>query len=347
MMPATPSPQDLLALKGTRIPVQKVLDLFGVRVRNHQTVHQISRALTDAGLATFPNFAVCHQRDDVDIVPLTTTTVPPVGTADDSDQESLPSNALPQRLHIGDLACARNGVVGAGLGDTLEQVTYLMRTKGHSQIPVTTGMAVLHGVITWRSVAKMYATGKDHTVANAMEKDSLPVADARTEFFSCLPMIKEHGYLLVRGDDGCLSGMVTAADITERFEGAARPFFLVGEIESLLRRCLGAALAPEAIKAVQTNKKADQRSGLVSDLMFGDYIKLLDGTQAKQGMAANADVNWATLGWSAMDRTQFVQHLVRVKDVRNRIAHFDEKPLPESLIAELATFAKLLRDFVA
>ncbi|MFE3500926.1 CBS domain-containing protein [Kitasatospora sp. NPDC059160] len=346
-MTTKPSPQDLLALKGTRVPVQHVLDLFGVRVRNHQSVHQISQTLADAGLATFPNFAVCGQRDEIDIVPLTAAPTATSEPTDAGDQESLPSSALPQRLHIGDLACARSGVSGVSLSDTLEQVTYLMRTKGHGQIPVTTGMAVLHGVITWRSVAKMYETGKATIVANAMEKDSLPVADARQEFFTCLPMIKEHGYLLVRGDDGCLSGLVTPADITDRFEGAARPFFLVGEIESLLRRCLGAALDPEAIKAVQTNKKADQRSGLVSDLMFGDYIKLLDGSQAKQEMAAKADLNWATLGWSAMDRTQFVQHLVRVKDIRNRIAHFDEKPLPEELISELTTFAKLLRDFVA
>ncbi|ARP68897.1 hypothetical protein LK07_02905 [Streptomyces pluripotens] len=37
------------------------------------------------------------------------------------------------------------------------------------------------------------------------------------------------------GDDGCFSGIVTAADVTERFEGAARPFFIVGDFES--RRC--------------------------------------------------------------------------------------------------------------
>ncbi|WP_327066320.1 CBS domain-containing protein [Kitasatospora sp. NBC_01302] len=345
-MTAKPSQQDLLALKGTRIPVQRVLDLFGVRVRNHGTVHLISQALADVGLATLPDFAVCGQRDDVDIVALTTL-VAAASPEDESEQEALPSHALPQRLHIGDLAPARNGVVGVGLGSTLTQATYLMRTTGHPQLPVTTGMATVHGVITWRSVAKMYETGKAPTLENAMQKDSLPIADARQEFFSCLPMIKEHGYLLVRGDDGCLSGIVTAADVTERFEGAARPFFLVGEIESLLRRCLGAALDEEAIRAVQTNRKVADRTGLISDLMFGDYIKLLDGTQTKQEMAANADTNWGTLGWPAMDRAQFVRHLERVKDIRNRIAHFDEKPLPDELLAELTTFTKLLRDFVS
>ncbi|MDH6114362.1 hypothetical protein P3T36_000763 [Kitasatospora sp. MAP12-15] len=345
-MTAKPSQHELLALKDTRVPVLRVLDLFGVRVRNHQTVYLISQALADVGLATLPDFAVCDKRDDVDVVALAAA-VAAGAPENDGEPESLPSHALPQRLHIGELAAARNGVVGVGLGASLAQATYLMRTKGHPQIPVTTGMAVLHGVVTWRSVAKMYETGKAPTLENAMQKDSLPVADARQEFFSCLPTIKEHGYLLVRGDDGCLSGIVTAADVTERFEGAARPFFLVGEIESLLRRCLGTTLDQEAIRAVQTNKKAEQRSGLISDLMFGDYIRLLDGTQNKQTMAANADTNWAKLGWTAMDRTQFVRHLERVKDIRNRIAHFDEKPLPNEMLAELTAFAKLLRDFVS
>ncbi len=180
-----------------------------------------------------------------------------------------------------------------------------------------------------------------------MEKDSFPLADARQEFFTALPVIREHGYLLVRGDDGCLSGIVTAADVTERFEGAARPFFVVGEIESLLRRCLGAALDQDSIRAVQTNRRAERRTGQVSDLMFGDYLKLLDGEQNGTALAARADANWEALKWPNMPREQFVGRLKRVKDIRNRIAHFDEKPLPREMLEELTTFANLLRAFAS
>ncbi|MFE2022466.1 CBS domain-containing protein [Streptomyces sp. NPDC059499] len=346
-MTAKPTEQQLVALKGTTVPVQRILDLFHVRVRNHGTVHLISQALTDVGLTTLPDFAVCGSRDEVDVVPKSSVAAPPEVSGADETDEALPSHVLPQRLLLGDLPSARRGVRCVGLGTTLPQTTYLMRTRGLEQVPVTTGMAALHGVVTWRSVAKMHEMGKEQTLENAMEKDSLPVADARQELFISLPTIREHGYLLVRGDDGCLTGRITAADVTERFEGAARPFFIVGEIESLLRRCLGTAFDEETIKAVQTNKKAEHRTGLVSDLMFGDYLRLLDGNQTKQTLAAQADRNWATLNWPAMDRAQFVRHLERVKDIRNRIAHFDEKPLPEQLLLELTTFAKLLRDFVS
>ncbi|MGA5279576.1 CBS domain-containing protein [Streptomyces griseoincarnatus] len=350
-MTTRPHERDVASLKGRTVSVQEILDLFQVRVRDHKTVHRISQALTDAGLTTLPDFAVCGLRSTVDVVPLAAvpaqrTPPEPEGEADEAD-EALPSHALPQRLLLGDIPSARHGLMSVGPGTPLSQATFLMRTKGFSQIPVTTGMAQVHGVVTWGSVAKMYEAGKKATLDDAMEKDSLPVFDSRQEFFAVLPSIREHGYLLVRGDDGCFSGIVTAADVTERFEGAARPFFIVGEIESLLRRCLGAALDTEAIKAVQTNKKPEQRTGQVSDLMFGDYLRLLDGDQTKQSFAERADRNWEALKWPNMPREQFVGLLKRVKDIRNRIAHFDEKPLPQEMIDELTTFAKVLRAFAS
>lgn len=226
-MTTRPHERDVSSLKGRTVSVQEILDLFEVRVRDHRTVHRISQALTDAGLTTLPDFAVCGLRSTVDVVPLAAVPAQrtPADTDDESDatEEALPSHALPQRLLLGDIPSARRGVVSVGPGTALSQTTFLMRTKGLAQVPVTTGMAQVHGVVTWGSVAKMYEAGKAATLDNAMEKDSLPVADARQEFFAALPVIREHGYLLVRGDDGCLSGIVTAADVTDRFEGAARP----------------------------------------------------------------------------------------------------------------------------
>ncbi len=80
----------------------------------------------------------------------------------------------------------------------------------------------------------------------------------------------------------------------------------------------------------------------------GDYYRLPEVRQTvKQGLATRADAHWAALGWTAMDRAQFVEHPERVKDIRNRVARFDADPLPDALLGELATFIKLLRGFVA
>ncbi|WP_242646344.1 MULTISPECIES: CBS domain-containing protein [Streptomyces] len=342
-----PSERELLDLKGSELPLGEFLELFGVRVRRPWNVHEIAQVLSDAGLATLPDFATCGAGDRVQVVALVTA-VPPPGESEDQEVEggSLPSSALPQRLLIGDLPSARGGVRCVSASNALSQATYLMRHHGCDQVPVTTGMTAVHGVVTWRSLALMYERNKEPTLDNAMQQEYLPWADVRQEFFTCLPMLTEQGYLLVRREDGSLSGIVTHAHVVDRFKSAAHPFFLLGEIESLLRRWLGASLTEEAVKAVQTNKKAEQRSGRVEDLMFGDYVRLLDGEQKKTGMAQQADLNWTALQCGSLDRAQFVRHLQQVQAIRNRIAHFDEGPLPPESMRELTAFTALLRDYV-
>ncbi|MFE3628488.1 hypothetical protein [Streptomyces goshikiensis] len=68
-----------------------------------------------------------------------------------------------------------------------------------------------------------------------------------------------------------------------------------GEKDSLpvsdARQELFAALDEESVRAVQTNKKPEHRTGQVSDLMFGDYLRLLDGDQPGQALADRADLN--------------------------------------------------------
>ncbi|MBT2386650.1 CBS domain-containing protein [Streptomyces sp. ISL-11] len=342
-----PSRQELLGFKGSELPLREFLDLFGERVRRPANVYSIGQAMSDAGLATLPDFATCGMGDKVQVVALVTA-VPQArqSEVDAPEGESLPSSALPRRLLIGDLPSARAGVRSVSVNSALSQVTYLMRHRGCDQVPVTTGMTTLHGVITWRSLALMYERGKEPTLENAMQQESLPVADGRQEFFACLPELIEQGYLLVRRDDASLSGIVTHAHVIDRFKSAAYPFFLLGEIESLLRRWLGTRLSEEAILAVQANKKAELRTGKVGDLMFGDYVCLVDGEQRKTSLAQRADLNWTALQCDSLDRVQFVRHLQKVQEIRNRIAHFDAEPLPPEAMEELTAFTALLRDYV-
>ncbi|MDG9701905.1 CBS domain-containing protein [Streptomyces sp. DH37] len=345
-MPHTPSEEELRALGGRTLTVPGLLEAFGVRRRDDQTVLHITQALKDVGLSTDPDFADCTLRQEFRVVVLESAS----GTAPDSDveeeDEGLPSGALPQQpFTIGDIPAARRGVECVSPGDPLTRAMYLMQTKNYSQVPVLDGDSVLDGVVTWRSIALAHATGTDLVLANAVEHDP-PVAQTYHEFFSLLPTIREHGYVLVRENDGTVTGIVTAADITERFDDTARPFFLVGEIEYRLRKCLGAKLGEEAVKAVQTREK----TGRITDLMFGDYVKLLDGDQRnkqghrKEAACAAADGNWAALGWAGVvDRVEFVRQLDRVRGIRNKIAHFDPQPLPPGKNEELRQFVTLLR----
>ncbi|WP_327725074.1 CBS domain-containing protein [Streptomyces europaeiscabiei] len=342
-----PTTAELIALKGAELALSELLALYEVRVRQTGIIREMNESLAAAGLTTLPDFSTCPTLARVRLVPVATTTTAapeedPVVPAD-----PLPPGALPQRLLLGELPSAVVGLQCVPPGAELSQATYLMRYEGYNQIPVVSNMTELHGVVTWKSIALMYENGWDTTLENAMQQESLPVFDSREDLFSCLAMLVDHGYVLVRGQDGRISGIVTYQEIVRRFQNTARPFFLLGEIESLLRRWLGARLDAEAVIAVQaTNRRPEQRTGKVEDLMFGDYVMLLDGTQRRTALAQRADANWVAMGRPALDRGQFVHHLQRVQAIRNRIAHFDDDPLPPEDMRDLTSFARQLRDCV-
>lgn len=342
-----PTADELLALKGTTITLPDFLALFGARTRNYVTVPPIATALKEVGLTTVPSFSTCGVKATLVVVAEETV----LGTAEDGShaqeqyEEPLPG-MLPQRsFKIGDIPSARNGVTSVASGASLAHATHQMKTKNFSQVPVIDGVSTLRGVVTWRSVAALYEKGAPANLTNATVTDSLPVAEVHQDVFAHLGTLSEYEYLLVRDNSGRFIGIITAVDIATRFEATALPFFLVGEIEFRLRKCLGAKLSHAAICEVQPNTPKKQ-TGKIADLMFGAYVKLLYADPMSPTLCARADANWLSLGWGGVDRTQFVQHLDRVRVVRNQIAHFDSRPLTEQQITELREFCGLLKQLM-
>jgi CBS domain-containing protein len=312
--------------------------MFGERVRNYQTVPVIQEALQDVGLDTHPSFTTCGLTTDMLIV---TQNAAPV--AEDEVEEEVRPGTLPQQsFKIGDIPSARMGVDSVKPSALLSAATHTMRMKNYSQLPVIDGLADLKGVITWSSIAARYEKGETPTLANSMVQDSIPMAEVHQELFTHLPELQQYGYLLVRENSGKLAGIITGADITGRFHTLALPFFLVGEIEFRLRLCLGPKLTGDPVRAL----KGSTHSGDLSTLMFGEYLKLLDGDQSNEKLRLPADENWKALGWGGVDRVQFVAQLNRIRVIRNQIAHFDEQPLGAQQIDELSEFSGLLKQLL-
>ncbi|SFE89492.1 CBS domain-containing protein [Actinoplanes philippinensis] len=332
-----PSSQELLALKGKTLRVTDLLAMFGERARNFHNVPVIERALQEAGLDTHPSFTTCGLATRMLVI---AHNIGPAGE-EEADEEVQPGILPQQSFKIGDIPSARGGVFSVKSTAPLHTATYTMRQKNYSQIPVIDGMAEIKGVITWSSIAARYEKGEVPTLANAMVQDSIPMAEVHHDLFSRLPELRQYGYLLVRDNNGIFVGIITGDDITGQFHTLALPFFLVGEIESRLRLCLGPKLTGDPVRAL----KGPNHSGDFSKLMFGEYIKLLSGDQQNAGLRACADTNWASLGWG-VDRTQFVAQLDRVRIIRNQIAHFDEEPLSPHEIDELREFSGLLKQLL-
>jgi CBS domain-containing protein len=333
-----PTREELLALKGRSLRTSDLLTMFGTRVRNHHTVPMIQEALHEAGLDTHPSFTTCGLTTEMLVVAKTLV----VEAEDEAEEEVLPGTLPQQSFKIGDVPSARNGVESVNSSALLSTVTHTMRQKNYSQLPVIDGLADLKGVITWDSIAARYEKGEVPTLATAMIRDDLPLAEVHQELFTRLPELQRCGYLLVRENNGTFAGIITGADITARFHKLAQPFFLVGEIEFRIRRCLGPKLAGDPVRAL--GKK--YQLGDFSRLMFGDYVKLLATDQQDARLAQLAETNWATLGWTGVNQAQFVAQLDRVRAIRNQIAHFDEQPLTEQQTDELYQFSGLLKQLL-
>ncbi|MFJ7997846.1 HPP family protein [Streptomyces sp. NPDC096310] len=341
-MTTLPSEEQILALKGRKIPVTEFLTVFSTRVRDNSSILLINQALDNVGLATVPHFANCGRHADVHVVAQETVPEAEPENGSGEDDDGLSTGSLPQHaVRIGDIPAATQGIASVTSRHLLADAIHLMQAMNYSQLPVLDDPYTLPGVVTWQSATRMYGTSVEKVLLNAMVDDP-PVAEAHQDFFSLLPMISEHGYLVIRGNDGRFTGIVTTADITERFSATAWPFFVVGEIEFRLRKCLGAKIGSDAILAVQKTGPG-KKSGLITDMMFGGYVKLLKGDQQNPALGTLADENWRSLGWSWVSRSQFVQQLGRVQQIRNKIAHFDPEPLSPSLSDDLRQFVGLLR----
>ncbi|MEU5552123.1 CBS domain-containing protein [Micromonospora sp. NPDC047793] len=333
-----PSRQELLALKGRTLRIPELLAMFGERVRNYQTVPMIQEALHEVGLDTHPSFTTCGLTTDMLVVTQNATPV-----AEDEAGEEVQPGALPQQsFKVGDIPSARTGIASVTSSALLSAATHTMRQKNYSQLPVIDGLADLKGVITWSSIAARYEMGETPTLANSMVRDSIPMAEVHQELFTHLPELRQYGYLLVRENSGKCVGIITGADIAGRFHKLALPFFLVGEIEFRLRLCLGPKLTGDPVRTL----KGPSHSGDFSKLMFGEYVRLLDGDQPNERLRQHANDNWNVLGWGGVDRVQFVAQLNRVRVIRNQIAHFDEQPLSAQQIDELSEFSWLLKQLL-
>lgn len=77
--------------------------------------------------------------------------------------------------------------------------------------------------------------GKNCSLARElMEKHQEIGCDAL--LLSAIGIIAEHQYVLVRGPDQKISGIVTASDLSLQFQQLAELFLLLGEIENHVRR---------------------------------------------------------------------------------------------------------------
>lgn len=307
---------------GKSMSLPDFLGLFGVTVRDPRSTPQISQVLDDLKLTTAPFFATCARSSSVTLIRVDEPAEP---NGDDAPP-TIAIAAPPWSARLTDLVRDREGFASVHSATPLPVAVVELAHRGNLPLPVLSGAESVCGVLTWRSLAATYAAKPDPTLAKAMQGEDLPIVHVSGDLFAVLPLVREHGYVLVQDEQHRIKWLLTASDIIDCFEQIARPYSHLSEIEHMLHKQLGKTFTSEEIAKVQQYDK----TGKIEDCVFNDYVKLIAPPE-----------HWARLKWPGLDRVVFLNLLRQVKDVRNKIQHFH--PASKDELLTLVQFKGMLK----
>jgi CBS domain-containing protein len=207
-----------------------------------------------------------------------------------------------------------------------EAVTLMLR-HDFSQLPIMPNDRDVKGIVSWESIGSRLALkGKPVETVRECMKPQYEVLSTDS-LFRVIDHIVEHSYVLVRGDDRTITGIVTTSDLSLQLKQLSEPFLLLSEIENHVRLLIDGKFTAEELSSVKDPVDPERTIESVADLALGEYIRLLENPS-----------NWKKTGLT-VDRKVFVRELDQVRRIRNDVVHFD----PDGITEE---DHKLLRHFL-
>ena len=192
----------------------------------------------------------------------------------------------------------------------LQRAITLMLMHDFSQLPVTQNQRDIDGMVSWRSIINaQVANGQANAVRDCLDK-KVNIVQHDAPLFDAVKTVMDHEVVLVRGQDNKIIGLVTVTDIGEQFIALAEPFLILEQIENHIRAWLDGCFTVEQLKATLDPSDTSREVEAISDLTFGEYVRLLE----------NPD-HWQTLKLS-LDRATFTKRLEDVRRIRNDVMHF-------------------------
>ena len=233
-------------------------------------------------------------------------------------------------LTVGNLPSALGGVESVPPTATFDQAITVMLLNGYSQLAVLAGRHSLRGAVTWQSIARTRHANPSAGFADAI----VPAHEAQydQELIDVLSDLETWDFVFVRDEKNAVAGIVTTADVARVYGDLATPFFLIGELDQVLRQLIAKTFTLEDITALCD---PDSSRPILSfdDLDMGDYQRVLENPGC-----------WAKLGWP-LDRVTFIKRLDELRVVRNNVTHFNPDPIPDDAVEKLRYILKMLRDY--
>jgi len=261
-----------------RVTVKEFLSWFGAQRRGYEIVRRIRSALRRSGLATEPDFESAFIDSEITFrlsanlsspKPSSATAIEPISGSLTISAGS-PTVAAPQSdptYRISKLKAANTKPVFIAPTASLGEAATIMLTNHFSQLPVMTSERDVKGVISWQSIGTRLSMGKGTTFVKDL-MDSAQEIRAESSLFQAIPMIVEHQYVLVRGTENRITGILTSSDLNIQFQQLAEPFLQLGEIENQVRQIIGEKLSLAELAAARDPSDHARAIESVSDLSF-------------------------------------------------------------------------------
>jgi len=246
------------------------------------------------------------------------------------EEKVAPSAYTDPIYRISKLASSARKPLSVSPDTKLEEAVTHMLTNDFSQLPVMTSGRDVKGVITWTSIGSRLAMGKNCSVAREVMEQHQEIR-FNASLFSAIGIIAEHQYVLVRGHDQKITGIVTASDLSLQFQQLAEPFLLLGEIENHVRRVISQRFTPAELESAKDPTDTKRAVTSVADLTYGEYLRLLENPE-----------RWDKLNIT-VDRKTCMGKFENVRRIRNDVMHFDPDGIPEKDLITLREFARFLQ----
>lgn len=329
-----------------------LLRWFGQQRRGKWVRSGIRRALRRAGLRTDPDFTTAYldgpmtfhllekrtkaltESEKGGIAEDTGTTEGKDNEASDNDLPSVTSEEDDPVWRVRMLDAANREPVTVKRDEPVAKAMQLMIAHDFSQLPVTQNLRDIDGMISWRSISWARLKGIQTESTRVMEftEKRYETVTADDELFRAFQKFVDHDAVLVRGDEGKITGIVTATDLSIMFREQSEAFLLLSEIENQLRRLIARGKFTSAeLQAARDIQDKNRSVESVADLTFGECVRFLE----------NRDT-WKRLKTS-LHRKTFREQLIAVRDIRNEVMHFSPDGLSKDQWRQLKALRTLLR----
>lgn len=312
------------------LTVRELIGKWNAKSRGNRVIEWIEADLANHGLVTLPPFHTVTLDATVELV---TPPPRPDAQATDSESEASANDAIHDLgLKVGNLPTARmDGLTSISPDATFDEAITTMLLNDYSQLPVLAGEHNLRGAVSWQSIARA-----QHAKPNAPFSAAIfdpPIVRYDEDLIDVLPLLSGPDFVLVKDEKKRIRGIVTTADVVQLYGQSATPFFLIGELDRILRNVMKEAFSLDEVNEI-CRPEGLSTLGSHDELTMGDYQRMLERPD-----------NWGKLNWP-LHRKHFVRRLDELREIRNDIMHFNlDIALDEDAVAKLRNMIRVLRAY--